>query len=227
MTLRSPNSVLRFGLSVVLALSGIPTAWAAERPVAFEMDPNFLKPPADMSTIGDSHGDIAVSPAGEIYVSVEGGPRPGIQVYGADGHYLRNVPNAPNDLQGFIITTVGNAKGSIFGARLTGQQILHLGLDGRLLLTIPATHHVRRAPSQSLITSSRSQSWEGVSPSSDCMATCWDTSVPTRLSGKSRPTRSLRTSGNRACFTLPMGLPMPRTATCSSQSGTSGGAWFA
>ena len=139
MTLRSPNSVLRFGLSVVLALSGIPAAWAAERPVAFEMDPNFLKPPAGMSTIGDSHGDIAVSPAGEIYVSVEGGPRPGIQVYGADGHYLRNVPNAPNDFHGFIITTVGNAKGSIFGARLMGQQILHLGLDGRLLLAIPAT----------------------------------------------------------------------------------------
>jgi hypothetical protein len=44
----------------------------------FTMDSKFLTPPSGMATIGDSHGDIAVSPAGEIYVSVQGGDHPGI-----------------------------------------------------------------------------------------------------------------------------------------------------
>jgi hypothetical protein len=92
-----------------------------------------------MATIGDSHGDIAVSPAGEIYVSVQGGNYRGIQVYSAQGRYLRNVPNAPSDLHGFIIANAPDGTQNIFGASLMGQRIVQLTLDGKIALTIPAT----------------------------------------------------------------------------------------
>src|SRR5580765_7815168 len=77
--------------------------------------------------IGYQHGDVAVSSSGEVYVSVQNmwrvsvlldgrkvdadvplpaeyaDPYAGVQVYAADGRYLRNVPNAPPDLHGFIL----------------------------------------------------------------------------------------------------------------------------
>ena len=106
---------------------------------SFTMTSPVLTPPAGMTTIGDSHGDIAVSPAGEIYVSVQGGSLPGIQVFGADGRYLRNVPGAPADLHGFIIARGPDGAPSIYGVSRLAQEIIHLGLDGRKLLTIPAS----------------------------------------------------------------------------------------
>ena len=62
----------------------------------------WLKPAPDMETIGQAHGDVAVASNGDVYVSV-GGPRGGVQVFGPDGRYLRNVPNAPADIHGFVI----------------------------------------------------------------------------------------------------------------------------
>jgi hypothetical protein len=112
---------------------------ATERSLAFDMDPQFLSPPPGTRTIGDSHGDVAVSPAGEIYVSVQGGEYKGMQVYDAHGRYLRNVPNAPSDLHGFIIAKTVTGESNIYGARLKGQQIVELTLDGKAVLTIPAT----------------------------------------------------------------------------------------
>jgi hypothetical protein len=103
------------------------------------MDPRFLTPPDGMETIGDSHGDIAVAPTGEIYVSVQGGGRRGLQVYSASGKYLRNVPDAPTDLHGFIITNTPDGVPAIYGARLSAQQIVAIALDGRILLTIAPT----------------------------------------------------------------------------------------
>jgi hypothetical protein len=105
----------------------------------FTMDAKFLTPPPGMATIGDSHGDIAVSPAGEVYVSVQGGDRAGIQVYGADGRYLRNVPGAPSDLHGFIIARAPNGTPNIYGVSRLAQQIVQLTLDGRVVLAIPAS----------------------------------------------------------------------------------------
>jgi hypothetical protein len=113
-------------------------AQAAERPPVFTMDSNFLMPPDGMATIGDSHGDIAVSPAGEIYVSVQGGGHPGIQVYSARGRYLHNVPNAPTDLHGFIIARAPDGTSDIFGVSRLAQHIVELALDGRVELDIPA-----------------------------------------------------------------------------------------
>lgn len=131
------TTVLRATTSLVLcswAIAGL----AATHPVAFEMNSRFLTPPQGTNTIGDSHGDVAVSPAGEIYVSVEAGDHPGIQVYDSQGRYQRNVPNAPNDLHGFVIAPAPDGNANIFGARLSGQQIMQLTLQGEIVQIISA-----------------------------------------------------------------------------------------
>ena len=105
----------------------------------FAVDGKFFTPPPGMTTIGDTHGDIAVSPAGEIYVSVQGGDRPGIQVYSEQGRYLRNVPGAPPDLHGFIIARAPDRNFYIYGVSRLAQEIIQLKLDGARALTIPAS----------------------------------------------------------------------------------------
>lgn len=122
-----------YGL-VLAALASLPAA-AAD----FVMDSKFFTPPPGMATIGDSHGDIAVSPAGEIYVSVQGGDHPGIQVYSDQGRYLRNVPGAPPDLHGFIIARAPDRQFYIYGVSRLAQEIIQLKLDGSRVLTIPAS----------------------------------------------------------------------------------------
>ena len=52
--------------------------------------------------MGNMHGDVAVASNGEVYVSVMD-PKAALQVYGPDGKFLRNVPNAPADFHGFVI----------------------------------------------------------------------------------------------------------------------------
>ena len=85
----------------------------------------------------NQHGDIAVASNGEIYVSTMD-PGAGIQVFSPEGKLLRNVPNAPNDFHGFIIRQ--DAEGEfIYGARLSGETIVKLTLDGKLMLEIPAS----------------------------------------------------------------------------------------
>ncbi len=106
---------------------------------AFKIESTFISPPDGSATIGGAHGDVAVSPTGEIYVSVEEGEHPGIQVYSADGRYIRNVPNVPTDLHGFVIASSGESNASIFGASLLGQRILKISLTGEILLEIPST----------------------------------------------------------------------------------------
>ncbi len=117
---------LIYGLMFVAAMG---TAQAA----TFTMDTKYFTPPEGMATIGDSHGDIAVSPKGEIYVSVQGGAHAGIQVYSADGRYLRNVPGAQTDFHGFII-----ANGKIYGVSRLTQHIVVMQLDGRTVLDLSA-----------------------------------------------------------------------------------------
>jgi len=101
----------------------------------FQAVDGWLKPPTGVETIGPAHGDVAVSSTGEVYVSVLSGPRAGIQVFGADGKYLRNVPGAPADFHGFVIHREPAGE-FIYGARLGGQTILKMRLDGKVLLTI-------------------------------------------------------------------------------------------
>ena len=124
-----------FAGTLVLATA----APAQNQALHFAMNSKFLAPPEGMQTIGDSHGDIAVSPTGEIYVSVQAGAHPGIQVYNADGRYLRNVPDAPPDLHGFIIARGPDGVPYIYGVSRLAQQIVKIGLDGRKALSISAT----------------------------------------------------------------------------------------
>ena len=100
--------------------------------------PNWAKVPTDEKQIGSMHGDVAVSSKGEVYVSVQGGPKAGIQVYSAKGKYLRNVPGAPGDFHGFVIRKLDDGE-HIYGPRLGGQNILKLTLDGKVMLDIPAS----------------------------------------------------------------------------------------
>lgn len=108
----------------------------------FTMNSHYFTPPGDRAVPGDSHGDIAVSPKGEIYTSVQGGPYAGIQIYSAGGRYLRNVPNAPTDLHGFIIATGLGGEPAIFGVSRLAQKIVEMSLDGRMLLSIPAAEAI-------------------------------------------------------------------------------------
>ncbi len=100
--------------------------------------PNWAKVPTDEKQIGNMHGDVAVSSKGEVYVSVQGGPKSGVQVYSAKGKYLRNVPGAPTDFHGFVIRKLADGE-HIYGPRLGGQNILKLTLEGKVKLNIPAS----------------------------------------------------------------------------------------
>ena len=73
------------------------TALAANLPAEqnYEAVADWVKLPEGRDKIGNMHGDVAVSSADEVYVSVQGGPKAGVQVYSAAGKYLRNVPGAP------------------------------------------------------------------------------------------------------------------------------------
>jgi len=98
---------------------------------------DWLKLALGRPSLGNMHGDIAVSASGEVYVSVQD-PQAGLQVYAPDGKFLRNVPGAPADLHGFIIHR--DASGEfIYGVTLRGQTVVKIALDGTVAMTIPAS----------------------------------------------------------------------------------------
>jgi hypothetical protein len=82
------------------------------------------------------HGDVAVSSAGEVYVSVQD-PDAGLQVFAADGRFLRNVPNAPGDFHGFVINRDNDGE-FLYGVRLREQSVVKMKLDGTVVMTIPS-----------------------------------------------------------------------------------------
>jgi hypothetical protein len=95
----------------------------------------WLELPADRETIGPMHGDIAVSRAGEVYVSVETDGM-GVQVFSDDGRYLRSLANSPADLHGFVIRDAGDGE-HIYGVSLRGQRFVKMTLSGEVVLDIP------------------------------------------------------------------------------------------
>jgi sugar lactone lactonase YvrE len=104
---------------------------------SYKAIPDWLKLPEGRPQIGNMHGDIAVSSKGDIYISTMD-PKAGVQVYGADGKFIRTLPDAPNDFHGFVIHK--NSEGEfLYGARLTAQTIVKLTLEGTQVLSIPAT----------------------------------------------------------------------------------------
>ena len=104
---------------------------------AWKSQPNWLELPDNRDKVGNMHGDIAVSSNGDIYVSV-GDPKAGLQVYGDNGKWKRNVPNAPSDLHGFVIKKEGIQE-FIYAVRVSGGELLKLTLDGKTVLKIPAS----------------------------------------------------------------------------------------
>jgi len=108
-------------------------AWAAT--IEYKAVPDWVKLPEGRMQLGNMHGDVAVSSKGEVYVSVMD-PKAGLQVFSADGKYLRNVPGAPSDFHGFVIHKEADGE-FIYAARLGTGNILKLTLDGKVLLDIP------------------------------------------------------------------------------------------
>ena len=105
--------------------------------VEYKAVPDWYKLPTGRSQIGNMHGDVAVSSTGEVYVSVMD-PKAGLQVFAPDGNFLRNVPDAPSDLHGFVIHKDADGE-FIYGPRLGAGNILKLTLDGKEVLNIPSS----------------------------------------------------------------------------------------
>src|SRR5687767_16016702 len=95
---------------------------------------DWLKLPEGRAQLGNQHGDVAVSSAGDVYVSVQD-PSAGLQVFGPDGKFLRNVNGAPSDFHGFVIHKE-DAGEFIYGATLRGQPIVKMTLEGNIVMTI-------------------------------------------------------------------------------------------
>jgi hypothetical protein len=123
----------------ILTLTAIASATFLVNAAAVEYKavPEWLKLSEGREKVGDMHGDVAVSSRGEVYVSVQD-PQAGLQVYAPDGRFLRNVPDAPGDFHGFVIRKQPDGE-FIFGARLRGQAIVKMTLDGKVVMTIPAS----------------------------------------------------------------------------------------
>lgn len=144
-------------MKLILAILSLAT-FAGNGP-DYKVDPNWLKLPEVREEIGSMHGTVAVSSVNEVYINVEGtvrqrfavlGPNPGLQVYSADGKYLRNVPNAPFDLHGFIIRKEPDGE-FIYASRLAAgltpedqmragldqQAVIKMTLEGKIVMAIP------------------------------------------------------------------------------------------
>jgi hypothetical protein len=110
---------------------------ASPTALEFKVVPDWLHLSQGRAEIGNMHGDVAVSSNGDVYVSVQD-PQAGLQVYAPDGRFLRNVPDAPSDFHGFVIRRQPEGE-FIFGPTLRGQTIVKMTLDGKVVMTIPAS----------------------------------------------------------------------------------------
>ncbi|HEY1170788.1 MAG TPA: hypothetical protein VGH19_05405 [Verrucomicrobiae bacterium] len=125
---------MRKSIAVLCTFAALLThSYAAE----YKIVPDWLKLPESRSALGNMHGDIAVSSKGDIYVSTMD-PKAGVQVYAADGKYIRTLPDAPADFHGFVIHKDKDGE-FLYGPRLSGQNIVKLTLEGKEVLNIPAS----------------------------------------------------------------------------------------
>ena len=109
----------------------------AQAEVSYEFVPNFITPPEGLQTIGSGHGEIQVDSAGNIYISVDGQGKGGLQVYSPEGKYVKHLP-LPETLHGFSIRKT-QAGEFIYAAVLGQQKVIKASLDGNILLEIPKT----------------------------------------------------------------------------------------
>jgi hypothetical protein len=135
-------SIATIGLAVTIAAAG-----------EYAVVADWLKLPEGRAQLGNQHGDVAVSSAGDVYVSVQD-PAAGLQVFGPDGRFLRNVAGAPSDFHGFVIRRQADGE-FIYGATLRGQTIVKMTLEGAIVMTIgssaiPDQYKIRNARSNQL-----------------------------------------------------------------------------
>jgi hypothetical protein len=121
-------------ITLVLAAASIATVAAA---LEFTPAADWPRLPPGKTQIGNMHGDVAVSSAGEVYVSVQD-PQGGIQVYADDGTYVRTIASAPPDFHGFVIRLQSDGE-FIYAARMRGQEALKMTLTGSIVQTLPAS----------------------------------------------------------------------------------------
>jgi len=136
---------------IFLTVLGLITASSAAGD--YTVASNWLKLPDGRAQLGNQHGDVAVSSAGDVYVSVQD-PAAGLQVFAPDGKFLRNVNGAPSDFHGFVIHKEAGGE-FIYGATLRGQTIVKMTLEGNIVMTIgsasiPDQYKVRNARSNQL-----------------------------------------------------------------------------
>lgn len=112
-------------------------ARAADATSLFSPIESPLRLPSEMATLGNMHGDIAISKDGRVFVSVGGGPRPGIQVYSPAGDYLHNLPKYNHDFHGFVISEDEEGE-YIIGVPSDGQSVIKMRLDGSEVLRLGA-----------------------------------------------------------------------------------------
>ncbi|MCH2208871.1 MAG: hypothetical protein MK132_23830 [Lentisphaerales bacterium] len=101
----------------------------------FTTSKHNLQPASGMETFGDMHGEVAIDSSGLIYMSVANGEKAGIQIFSKDGKYLRNLPNAPHDLHGFVIKKE-EAGEFLYGSLLNAQEVIKMTLEGEVVLKI-------------------------------------------------------------------------------------------
>ena len=106
--------------------------------VTYTLTPDFITPPPGKETIGNGHGEIRVDKAGHIYISVQGQPEGGIQVYSPEGKYLKHLAGTPGSLHGFVIHQE-EAGEFIYAAVLGESRVLKMTLEGKVVLEIPQT----------------------------------------------------------------------------------------
>jgi len=117
---------------LVLALAALLSPTFA---VEYKAERDFIRLVDVNRKATDQHGDVAVASNGEVYISTKD-PEAGLQVFSAEGKFIRNVPGAPNDFHGFVIHREKEGE-FIYGARNSGQNILKLTLDGKVVFDIP------------------------------------------------------------------------------------------
>src|SRR5688572_24859846 len=94
--------------------------------IDYQVVPDWLKLPGSREQLGNMHGDVAVSANGDVYVSLLE-TNAGLQVFSAEGKFLRNVEGAPNDFHGFVIRKQEDGE-FLYAVRLQGQSILKMTL---------------------------------------------------------------------------------------------------
>jgi sugar lactone lactonase YvrE len=128
------TSAMRKSIAVLCSFTALLSQLDAAE---YKAVPDWLKLPEGRPQLGNMHGDIAVSSKGDVYVSTMD-PKAGVQVYGADGKFIRNLPDAPADFHGFVIHKDKDGE-FLYGSRLGAQTIVKLTLDGKEVMNIPAS----------------------------------------------------------------------------------------